>query len=134
MHTHMPALAHRVSRPRGTGSVGDSVGYRDHSSPDETSDQHNSTDDTSLNTTGLMTPVYIGLAGVMLNYGTYMKRWCASRKSGASYRSALITLSSCRLLQDVSLSLATCPSPTLSPTDPVPRGLLTLCPGASSGP
>ena len=26
MHTHMPALAHRVSRPRGTGSVGDSVG------------------------------------------------------------------------------------------------------------
>jgi len=30
---------------------------------------------------------------------------------------------------------ATCmlvPSPTLSPTDPVPRGLLTLCPGASS--
>ena len=24
------------------------------------------------------------------------------------------------------------PSPTLSPTDPVPRGLLTLCPGASS--
>jgi len=26
------------------------------------------------------------------------------------------------------------PSPTLSPTDPVPRGLLTLCPGASSGP
>ena len=27
-----------------------------------------------------------------------------------------------------------CPSPTLSPTDPVPRGLLTLCPAASSGP
>ena len=26
MHTHLPALAHRVSRPRGTGSVGDSVG------------------------------------------------------------------------------------------------------------
>ena len=26
MHTHRPALAHRVSRPRGTGSVGDSVG------------------------------------------------------------------------------------------------------------
>ena len=26
MHTRMPALAHRVSRPRGTGSVGDSVG------------------------------------------------------------------------------------------------------------
>ena len=26
------------------------------------------------------------------------------------------------------------PSPALSPTDPVPRGLLTLCPGASSGP
>ena len=26
------------------------------------------------------------------------------------------------------------PSPTLPPTDPVPRGLLTLCPGASSGP
>jgi len=26
------------------------------------------------------------------------------------------------------------PSPTLSPTDPVPRGLLTLCPWASSGP
>jgi len=26
------------------------------------------------------------------------------------------------------------PSPTLSPTDPGPRGLLTLCPGASSGP
>ena len=26
------------------------------------------------------------------------------------------------------------PSPTLSPTDPVPRGLLTLCPAASSGP
>ena len=26
------------------------------------------------------------------------------------------------------------PSPTLSPTHPVPRGLLTLCPGASSGP
>ena len=28
------------------------------------------------------------------------------------------------------------PSPTLSPTDPgpVPRGLLNLCPGASSGP
>ena len=25
MHAHMPALAHRVSRPRGTGSVGDSV-------------------------------------------------------------------------------------------------------------
>jgi len=25
------------------------------------------------------------------------------------------------------------PSPALSPTDPVPRGLLTLCPGASSG-
>ena len=25
-------------------------------------------------------------------------------------------------------------SPTLSPTDPVPRGLLTLCPWASSGP
>jgi len=25
------------------------------------------------------------------------------------------------------------PSPTLSPTDPVPGGLLTLCPGASSG-
>ena len=25
------------------------------------------------------------------------------------------------------------PSPTLSPTDPAPRGLLTLCPGASSG-
>jgi len=25
------------------------------------------------------------------------------------------------------------PSPTLTPTDPVPRGLLTLCPGASSG-
>ena len=24
------------------------------------------------------------------------------------------------------------PSPTLSPTDPVPRGILTLCPGASS--
>ena len=27
-----------------------------------------------------------------------------------------------------------CPSPTLSPTHPVPRGLLTLCRGASSGP
>ena len=26
------------------------------------------------------------------------------------------------------------PSPTLSPTDPVPRGLLTLRPWASSGP
>jgi len=26
------------------------------------------------------------------------------------------------------------PSPTLSPTDPVPRDLLTLCPAASSGP
>jgi hypothetical protein len=26
------------------------------------------------------------------------------------------------------------PEPTLSPTDPVPRGLLTLCPWASSGP
>jgi len=26
------------------------------------------------------------------------------------------------------------PSPTLSPTDRVPRGLLTLCPAASSGP
>jgi len=26
------------------------------------------------------------------------------------------------------------PSPTLSPTDPVPRGLLTLCPWGSSGP
>ena len=26
------------------------------------------------------------------------------------------------------------PSPTLSPTDPVPRGLLTPCPAASSGP
>ena len=26
MHTHMPALAYRVNRPRGTGSVGDSVG------------------------------------------------------------------------------------------------------------
>ena len=26
------------------------------------------------------------------------------------------------------------PSPTLSPTDPVPRGLQTLCPWASSGP
>jgi len=26
MHTHMPALAHRVSRPRGTGSVG--AGHR----------------------------------------------------------------------------------------------------------
>ena len=26
------------------------------------------------------------------------------------------------------------PSPTLSPTDPVPRGLLTLRPAASSGP
>ena len=26
------------------------------------------------------------------------------------------------------------PSPTLSPTDPVPRGVLTLCPWASSGP
>ena len=26
------------------------------------------------------------------------------------------------------------PSPTLSPTDPLPRGLLTLCPAASSGP
>ena len=25
------------------------------------------------------------------------------------------------------------PSPTLSPTDPVPRGLLTLCPGAQRG-
>ena len=32
-------------------------------------------------------------------------------------------------------ALSSClPSPTLSPTDPVPRGLLTLCPGASSGP
>jgi len=30
--------------------------------------------------------------------------------------------------------LARAPSPTLSPTDPVPRGLLTLCPAASSGP
>jgi hypothetical protein len=26
------------------------------------------------------------------------------------------------------------PSPTLSPTHPVPRGLLNLCPSASSGP
>jgi hypothetical protein len=26
MHAHMPALAHRVSRPRGTGSVG--AGHR----------------------------------------------------------------------------------------------------------
>jgi len=26
------------------------------------------------------------------------------------------------------------PPPTLSPTDPVPRGLLTLCPAANSGP
>ena len=26
------------------------------------------------------------------------------------------------------------PSPTLSPTDPVPRGLLILCPGATSDP
>ena len=26
------------------------------------------------------------------------------------------------------------PSPTLSPTDPVPRGLLTLCPGAQLWP
>ena len=32
------------------------------------------------------------------------------------------------------LYAACAPSPTLSPTDPVPRGLLTLCPGASSGP
>ena len=120
MHTHMPALAHRVSRPRGTGSEGDSVGYRDHNSPDETSDQHNSTDDTSLNTTGLMTPVYIGLAGVMLNYGTYMKRWCASRKSGASYRSLS---SPCLLVVSFKMSRYHLP--------PVPRllyRLLTLCP------
>ena len=33
-----------------------------------------------------------------------------------------------------SYSAANVPSPTLSPTDPVPRGLPTLCPGASSGP
>jgi len=32
------------------------------------------------------------------------------------------------------LARARTPSPTLSPTDPVPRGLLTLCPAASSGP
>ena len=29
--------------------------------------------------------------------------------------------------------LSRLPSPALSPTDPVPRGILTLCPGASSG-
>ena len=28
------------------------------------------------------------------------------------------------------ICVAFAPSPTLSPTDPVPRGLLTLCPGA----
>jgi len=35
---------------------------------------------------------------------------------------------------DISGAYACLPSPTLSPTDPVPRGLLTLCPAASSGP
>jgi len=33
----------------------------------------------------------------------------------------------------VTRAVAARPSPTLSPTDPVPRGLLTLCPGANSG-
>ena len=30
----------------------------------------------------------------------------------------------------LSSALRPVPSPTLSPTDPMPRGLLTLCPGA----
>ena len=33
-----------------------------------------------------------------------------------------------------SVTAAASPSPTLSPTHPVPRGLLTLCPAARSGP
>ena len=42
-----------------------------------------------------------------------------------------------KLARSLCSSMCAClcvPSPTLSPTDPVPRGLLTLCPGASSGP
>ena len=55
-----------------------------------------------------------------------------------SARAALV-LSSLTLLPPFFLSPTSTPSgcmpsPTLSPTDPVPRGLLTLCPGASSGP
>ena len=42
---------------------------------------------------------------------------------------------SCISNADTFVSKGLCvPSPTLSPTDPVPRGLLTLCPWASSGP
>ena len=39
-----------------------------------------------------------------------------------------------RPAQSARCPLARVPSPTLSPTHPVPRGLLTLCPAASSGP
>ena len=35
---------------------------------------------------------------------------------------------------DFTLAARFMPEPTLSPTHPVPRGLLTLCPAASSGP
>ena len=55
----------------------------------------------------------MGLAGVYINYEADAQKQEFRRKKCAHSHA---------------------PSPTLSPTDPVPRGLLTLCPWASSGP
>jgi len=46
--------------------------------------------------------------------------WCRVHAAGSCSQVPLPSLT----------PIPTPPSPTLSPTDPVPRGLLTLCPGA----
>ena len=57
-----------------------------------------------------------------------MPRACHQRIEGPSHTTPKGAAD--QLTPLVSLSVF-CPSPTLSPTDPVPRGLLTLCPWAS---
>jgi len=101
------APRHRVSRPRGTGSVGDSVGEG------QTHNRH---------TRGQTA----WRARNPIPRRKWPKRWCWPPSP-----SPLLVCPplSARVCQRVNVR-----APTLSPTDPVPRGLLTLCPWASSGP
>ena len=114
----MPELApgHRVSRPRGTGSVGDGVGegaMTTHAFAKHSHVQQNIARAATVHRS-YGTPLLLMLLEGRNAVFAIQVRACA--------RAHLLCVRAC------------VPSPTLSPTDPVPRGLLTLCPWASSGP
>ena len=104
MHTHMAALAQRVTRPRGTGSVGDSVGEGADAGMAGLSEIAGEAGKGTKERTDDSAP----RAGPSASRGPSASGYAAAEASPAG-------------LEQRAASSRHLPSPTLSPTDPVPR-------------